>query len=291
MAPRPAARIPCFPAIGRTGPSQRVVEWRRDHGLAPPRPAPPASIGRPPYDASHGSTLPAAPSPPAVPWRRHAGRHDAAQRAAIAVVAAASAAGIALLYAAAVQTTLGQSLEDLVLWGRPLDDPTTVALVSQALGTLNVVVAAVATGGLAGVALVVGRPLLAAGVVVAIVGANLTTQLLKEVVLDRPDLVGSGAYAYGNSYPSGHVTLAASLALAALLVAPRRLRSLVALGGAAYVSVVGISTLTPPAGTAWPTPSVRSSWCSPGRAWSRPSSWRRAARCRATRGTPARAAS
>jgi membrane-associated phospholipid phosphatase len=160
------------------------------------------------------------------------------------VVAAASVAAIALLYAAAVQTTLGQSLEDLVLWGRPLDDPITVALASRALGTLNIVVAAVATAGLAGVALVVGRPLLAAGVVVVIVGANVTTQILKEVVLDRPDLVGSGAYAYGNSYPSGHVTLAASLALAALLVAPRRLRSLVALGGAASVSVVGISTLT-----------------------------------------------
>ena len=159
------------------------------------------------------------------------------------VVAVASATGIALLYAAAVQTTLGQSLEDLVLWGRPLDDPNTVALASRALGTLNVVVAAVATAGLAGTALVVGRPLLAAGVIVAIAGANLTTQFLKDVVLDRPDLVES-AYAYGNSYPSGHVTLAASLALATLLVAPRRLRSLVALGGAAYVTVVGVSTLT-----------------------------------------------
>jgi membrane-associated phospholipid phosphatase len=160
------------------------------------------------------------------------------------LVAAASAVGIVLLYVAAVQTTLGQSLDDLVLWGRPLDDPRPVELASRALGTLNLVVAAVATAGLAGTAVVVGRPLLAAGVVIAIGGANLTTQVLKEIVLDRPDLVGSGAYAYGNSYPSGHVTLAASLALAALLVAPRRLRSIVAFGGAAYVTVVGVSTLT-----------------------------------------------
>ena len=160
------------------------------------------------------------------------------------VVAAASALGVGVIYAAAVQTTLGQSLDDLVLWGRPLDDPNTVELASRTLGTLNLAVAALATSGLAGIALAVGRPLLAGGVIVAIVGANLTTQVLKEVVLDRPNLVGSGAYAFGNSFPSGHVTLAASLALAALLVAPRRLRSLVALGGAAYVSVVGISTLT-----------------------------------------------
>ncbi len=160
------------------------------------------------------------------------------------VVTAASVLGVAILYVAAVQTTLGQSLEDLVLWGRPLDDPGTVALASRALGTLNIVVAGVATAGLAGIALAVGRPLLAAGVVVAILGANLTTQVLKDVVLERPDLVGSGAYAYGNSFPSGHVTLAASLALAALLVAPRRLRSLVTIGGAIYVGIVGISTLT-----------------------------------------------
>jgi membrane-associated phospholipid phosphatase len=160
------------------------------------------------------------------------------------VVAAASVAGIALVYAAAVQTTLGQSLEDLVLWGRPLDDPGTVGLAWSALGTLNLAVAVIATAGLAGIAFAVGRPLLAAGVVVTIAGANLTTQVLKDVVLERPNLVGSEAYAYGNSFPSGHVTLAASLALAALLVAPRRLRSFVALAGAVYVSVVGMSTLT-----------------------------------------------
>lgn len=160
------------------------------------------------------------------------------------LVGFAAAAVAALLYVAAVQTPLGQALDDLVLWGRPPADAEAVELAWRALATLNLAVAAVATAGLAGIALVVGRPVLAAGVIVVVAGANLTTQLLKEVVLERPNLVGSDAYAYGNSFPSGHVTLAASLALAALLVAPRRLRSLVALGGAAYVSVVGMSTLT-----------------------------------------------
>lgn len=162
----------------------------------------------------------------------------------LVLVGFAAAVAVAILYVAAVQTPLGQSLDDLVLWGRPPADAEAVDLAWRALATLNLAVAAVATAGLAGIALVVGRPVLAIGVVVVVAGANLTTQLLKEVVLDRPNLVGSGAYAYGNSFPSGHVTLAASLALAALLVAPRRLRSLVALGGAAYVSVVGMSTMT-----------------------------------------------
>jgi len=151
---------------------------------------------------------------------------------------------LVVVYVAAVQTTLGQALEDLVLWGRPTESPDAVDLAWRALGTLNLTVAVVATIGLVGVAVALGRPFLATGVVVAIAGANLTTQWLKAEVLDRPNLVGDGAYAYGNSFPSGHVTLAASLALAALLVAPRRLRSLVALAGAAYVGVVGISTLT-----------------------------------------------
>jgi membrane-associated phospholipid phosphatase len=158
-------------------------------------------------------------------------------------VAVVAGLGVGLLYVAAVQTPLGQALEDLVLWGRP-GDQEAVDLAWRALATLNLAVAAAATAGLAGIAAVLGRPFLAVAVIAGIVGANLTTQVLKEIVLDRPNLIGSGAFAYGNSFPSGHVTLAASLALGALLVAPRRLRSLVALAGAAYVSIVGISTLT-----------------------------------------------
>lgn len=159
------------------------------------------------------------------------------------LVAAVAGVGVGALYGIAVQTSLGQSLEDLVLWGRP-GDPEAVDLAWRTLGTLNLAVAVAATAGLAGIAWLLGRPFLAAAVVAGIIGANLTTQVLKEVILDRPNLVGTDAYAYGNSYPSGHVTLAASLALGALLVAPRRLRSIVAVAGAGYVSVVGISTLT-----------------------------------------------
>ncbi len=154
-----------------------------------------------------------------------------------------SALLVGALYVVAVLTPVGQALDDLVLFGRPRS-VAAIELAWRALGTLNLAVAVAATLGLAGIALAVGRPLLAGGVVAAIAGANLTAQLLKETILERPNLVGPDAYAYGNSFPSGHVTLAASLALAALLVAPRRLRSLAALGGAAYVGIVGISTLT-----------------------------------------------
>ena len=46
------------------------------------------------------------------------------------------------------------------------------------------------------------------------------------------------------SWPSGHATAAMSLALCAALVAPRRLRPIVAVAGAAFAVAVGYSTLT-----------------------------------------------
>jgi membrane-associated phospholipid phosphatase len=91
-----------------------------------------------------------------------------------------------------------------------------------------------------GIALVRRRWNLAAQVVVLVAGANLTTQLLKKVVLDRPDL---GYDAWGNSLPSGHTTVAASVSVAVVLAVPRRVRPLVALCGAAYTVATGISTL------------------------------------------------
>lgn len=91
-----------------------------------------------------------------------------------------------------------------------------------------------------GIALVRRRWNLAAQVVVLVAGANLTTQLLKKVVLERPDL---GYDAWGNSLPSGHTTVAASVSVAVVLAVPRRIRPLVALCGAAYTVATGISTL------------------------------------------------
>ncbi|PJJ57643.1 PAP2 superfamily protein [Mumia flava] len=79
--------------------------------------------------------------------------------------------------------------------------------------------------------------LAAVGLVVA---ANVTTQILKHAVLDRPD------YGYGwyvNSLPSGHTTAAASMVLAALLVSPRGLRWMVAAAGSAGIVLTGVSTI------------------------------------------------
>ncbi len=72
-----------------------------------------------------------------------------------------------------------------------------------------------------------------------LLGANLTTQILKESVLDRPDF-GFGTL---NSLPSGHTTVVASAVGAALLVAPGVLRPVVALAGGFATTLTGASTI------------------------------------------------
>ncbi|HSD23090.1 MAG TPA: phosphatase PAP2 family protein [Solirubrobacterales bacterium] len=89
-----------------------------------------------------------------------------------------------------------------------------------------------------------GRRREAFAAVAVVAAANLTGLLLK-VVLAHPrfypvlgtDQVGIDAF------PSGHATGAMSIALAATLVAPARIRPAVALGAAAYVFAVSILLL------------------------------------------------
>jgi membrane-associated phospholipid phosphatase len=79
---------------------------------------------------------------------------------------------------------------------------------------------------------------LALGAVILIGGANVTTQILKYNVFTRPDLSAGP-----NSLPSGHTTVALSIALAAVIVAPSALRSVVAIGGSAIAALVGVATV------------------------------------------------
>jgi membrane-associated phospholipid phosphatase len=87
------------------------------------------------------------------------------------------------------------------------------------------------------------REVLVAVVVVA--GANLTTQALKSVL----EHVRSKAFEHGfelpwpNSFPSGHATAAASIAVALLLVVPASHRLLAAGVGLALTGAVGLSVV------------------------------------------------
>jgi membrane-associated phospholipid phosphatase len=83
-------------------------------------------------------------------------------------------------------------------------------------------------GGLVAVALLLGRARAALGAVIVIAGANGTTQILKPLLPD-------------DRFPSGHATVAMSLALTAALVAPPAWKLLAGLVGGAYAAGVGVS--------------------------------------------------
>jgi hypothetical protein len=64
-------------------------------------------------------------------------------------------------------------------------------------------------------------------------------------LIERPELgVDMERAAAGNSLPSGHTTIAASVAIALLLVLPARLRGAGGMLGAAATAVVGVATLS-----------------------------------------------
>jgi membrane-associated phospholipid phosphatase len=165
----------------------------------------------------------------------------ARRRASLVLVSVTSVMLLAVLYAVAVHTEVGQRLDDAALRGRTRDSAVQHA-VGRALDTVSTTSLVIATVALVVVALARRRPRLAVGVGVLVVGANVTTQILKEV-LDRPRL-GDSAVSSVTSFPSGHSTVAMSLALALVVVVPSRHRLVAGVAGVTYAVVVGAATLT-----------------------------------------------
>jgi membrane-associated phospholipid phosphatase len=87
------------------------------------------------------------------------------------------------------------------------------------------------------------RETVAALAVVA--GANLSTQVLKHVFEHArwTMVLGWGNQPSPDSYPSGHTTAAASLAVALVLIAPPRWRPLAAAVGGAFTIAVGVGVV------------------------------------------------
>jgi membrane-associated phospholipid phosphatase len=159
-------------------------------------------------------------------------------------LALACAVLVALLYVFFVRTELGQRIDDAALDGRAELTANEVQDADDLLQTIDLSSVALLGGAIVVVGFVRGRLSLAAAAVIVLLGANVATQLMKEV-LARPDFVPSQAQVgIGNSLPSGHTTVAASIALAAVLVAPKRLRGLVALVGSLYAAAIGVAVLT-----------------------------------------------
>jgi membrane-associated phospholipid phosphatase len=76
----------------------------------------------------------------------------------------------------------------------------------------------------------------------AVVGGSIVAARVLKTVLSRPDLDVAGSTTH-NSFPSGHVTAAAAVVFAVLLVLPARARWWCAAPGAVAVVAVGVATM------------------------------------------------
>ncbi|WP_460462039.1 phosphatase PAP2 family protein [Arthrobacter pigmenti] len=156
---------------------------------------------------------------------------------AAALLSAGSVAGIYLLF---VRTTVGQLVGEGALREAELNETRISSGLQDFLDLLPLISAVLAAAFILFVTLARRRWTAAGIAVAAAIGANLTTQVLKEV-LQRPEL---GVQTLGsNSLPSGHATLAASSAAAVFLVVSPRWRPLAAALGGSYAVVAGAATL------------------------------------------------
>ena len=147
-----------------------------------------------------------------------------------------------LVYLVTVTTRTGQLLGELMLGGRP-PDALAVDRAEAILATVSLTTLALGSVVIVAVGILQRRPALAGAALAAVAGANITTQLLKAFVLDREDLLNGLFYPLPNSFPSGHATAAASIAVGLLLVAPPALRAPTGLISAAAVAVFGAATI------------------------------------------------
>jgi membrane-associated phospholipid phosphatase len=146
---------------------------------------------------------------------------------------------------ASLRTITGQMLDTVALSGnslgrRTVDAPLDVAL--NAISTVSLILVLIMIGV---VAVARRRYSLAIMSAVVVVGSAATTYLLKSYLIIRPEFgVDPDRSGAGNSFPSGHATVAAAFAIGLMLVLPPATRGVASIIGATYAAVVGIATLS-----------------------------------------------
>jgi len=159
-----------------------------------------------------------------------------------AATSIASALLLAAVYLLAVRTGTGQRFENDVWLGA---GQTAVQRPIQAAGALNLIgnwtgIAAVAVIFLIGL---LRRRFALAVAGVAVIGASVGTAEYLKDTLTRPNLVPGWPDDAGNSFPSGHTAIAMAVMFALILVAPHRIRALVASCSAALATEIGALTI------------------------------------------------
>ena len=173
-----------------------------------------------------------------------------ALRALYVVLCLACLAAVFALQHFAIHTARGQSFDQNVMTALSEQTGTVASYLRRGLNTT----VPVAVGVLVIVALIAlfqRKMRTLTQVIVVFAGANLTAQLLKHVLIDRPTLV-EHLGVYGNSFPSGHVTIAAAAAGVLFFSTSHRNVAgvLTALAGI-WAVLIGIATVV----SAWHRPS------------------------------------
>lgn len=155
------------------------------------------------------------------------------------VVGLLAAAGVVVLYALAVRTPLGQSVDTAAMRGADVHHPRLVEVLNRVLNDTTLASLVLVCVAAAAIGVVRRRLDLAIGAAATVLASNLTAQSLKDH-LDRPNL---DAFPAPNSFPSGHTTAAASVAFALIFALPHAVRGVVTLIGSAYVAVIAVATV------------------------------------------------
>jgi membrane-associated phospholipid phosphatase len=146
------------------------------------------------------------------------------------------------IYGIAVRTQVGQRADEAALVGGSSAPERAQSGADRLLRFVSVGSLGAAVIALGALAWVWRRPWLIALPAAVVVASLLATELFKLVILTRPELWPASIN--GNSYPSGHTAIATSLGLSAVLIAPERLRGLVAVVAALFAGGVGILVVT-----------------------------------------------
>lgn len=193
-----------------------------------------------PHGPDARSTYEPVAAPPAPPERVRVRGGVVAPILSLLVAAACVVATVALARFA-VGTASGQRLDQLILSGAQSQEDRFSALAELAVGSVSVPVIIGVLVLAVVLVLIRRRPGLLVPLAALVAGANVTTQVVKHLVVVR-EALGPGIDVTPNSFPSGHTALAASAAVA-LVLASGAARWLVALLGAVWTAGAGIGTL------------------------------------------------
>lgn len=159
------------------------------------------------------------------------------------LLAFGAAVAVIAVYLLVIRTGWGQELDEKALLGSGVISDLRADQADRFLRIVSVGTLGLAMVLVAAVAFLRGRPrtaLIAAG---SIGLAVLSTELLKLVILERPDLTPTDLNGGDNSYPSGHTTIGMAVCVAAMLVVPTRLRTVTAFGAGAIGAAFGVAVV------------------------------------------------